>query len=295
MRVRHAKLVQAGLVAFVWFAGTVRWLIGSLTGLLFVLIALWWYLRWNGPDKPLGSRELVLWFEDQRDDVKLALAAMLLTLMGFMIAFWTASMTWRRQKELELRIEASKAVHARFERALRSINSIEAYLHVLNNAITAAKSMLPAPGARSHLVFINSRAEAFANDRQGLFAAMLDVYELYGEFAGIFANVIGVEKDIKRAARAIEIAQEKLGAFSPPHADPDDLSFVQSFLTRCDIDALNAAHGQCAQSRGDASRFSGKAGGKLTAAVIKPNLLALISFTRNRHIISELLSKKPLD
>lgn len=291
MHIRHAKLVQSSLVAFVWISGTVRWFMGSLTGLLIFLAALWWYLRWNGQVKPFGPGELVLWFESQRDDVKLALAAMLLTLMGFMVAFWTASMTWRRQKELELRIEASKAIHARFERALRPLNSLEAYLDVLIKGISAAEAIAPSPSARSHLAFANSRAEAFATDRQALFAAMLDVYELYGEFAVVFANVLGVEKDIKRAAKAIEIGQEKLGAFSPPHTDPEDPNFVQSFLARCNIAALKAAHQQCAETRGDASKFSGKAVGKLTSAIIKPNLLALIAFTRHRHIISAMLSR----
>src|SRR5437762_13392205 len=114
---------------------------------------------------------------------------------------------------------------------------------------------------------------------------MLDVYELYGEYASIFANVIAVPTDLKRAAAAIEAAQQKLGAVVPPWADPAAPGFMRTFLSRCNLEVLQAAHAECGRAREVASGLYGRASGILIHGIVRPNFWALVHITRMGRVV----------
>jgi len=284
-----AQLVTACiLIPWVWLAGTLRWLVGSAWGVLVLALSAYFYLRRTSLSRPLLPSELLAWFAAQRYEIKLGILGALLTVIGFAIAFWTASATWTRQKELELRIEAHKAILTRFQRALRLLNGLESYLHILVNALRALTPQLPEAEIARHIAFSNSQAMEFSKSRQHLYAAMLDVYELYSEYAVIFANVIAVPADLRKAAAAIEAAQAKLGVIVPPQADPNAPGFVQTFLSRCNLQVLEAAHAECGRARELASGIYGRASGILLYAIVKPNFWALVNFTRMGRLIGRI-------
>ena len=169
-RVVEAVHVTAAilLIAWVWIRGTAAWLIGSPLGVLVLSLAWYGYLRHYGLSKPFLPSELLAWLSAQRYEVKLGIAGGLLTALGFAIAFWTAASTWRRQKELELRLNAQHEIHARFERALRLLNSLESYLHVLIQAISTIPPEATEAEVGQRLVYFNSQAPLFASNRQGI-------------------------------------------------------------------------------------------------------------------------------
>ena len=132
-----AQVVTASIVIpLAWIEGTLRWLIGSASGVLVLSLSAYFYLRRTSLSRPLMPSQLLAWFAAQRYEIKLGILGALLTVVGFAIAFWTASTTWRRQKELELRIEGHKAILTRFQRALRLLNSLDSYLR--NRPVMAA-------------------------------------------------------------------------------------------------------------------------------------------------------------
>jgi hypothetical protein len=276
------------LVPWAWIGGTFRWLIGSASGVLVLALSAYFYLRRTSLSRPLAPSELLAWFAAERYEVKVAILGALLTMIGFAIAFWTASATWTRQKELELRIEAHKAVLRRFQRAIRLLNGLDAYLHVLITALRTLTPRMPEAEIGRHVAFSNSQAMEFSKSRQELYAAMLDVYELYGEYASIFANVVAVPADLKRAAAAIEAAQQALASIVPPLADPNAPGFVQTFLSRCNLEVLEAAHAECARAREVASGIYGRASGILIHAIVKPNFWALIHVTRMGRVVGRI-------
>ena len=284
-----AQVVTASIVIpLAWIEGTLRWLIGSASGVLVLSLSAYFYLRRTSLSRPLMPSQLLAWFAAQRYEIKLGILGALLTVVGFAIAFWTASTTWRRQKELELRIEGHKAILTRFQRALRLLNSLDSYLHVLINALRTLTPQMPEAEKALHIAFSNSQAMEFSKSRQQLYAAMLDVYELHSEYAVIFANVIAVPTDLRKAAAAIEAAQRQLASVVPPTADPHAPQFVQTFLSRCNLQILEAAHAECGRAREVASGIFGRASGVLIHAIVKPNFWALVNITRMGRIVGRI-------
>jgi len=228
-----SEWILAGiLIPLMWIAGAFRWLIGSAWGGLLLALLAYWYLLRHGAAQPFTPSQLLDWFAQQPYEVKLGVAGGLLTMLGFAIAFWTASATWSQQKELELRLEASKAIHARFSRAIRLLNQISAYLFVLIGAIRAITADMPEEVKAAHLAFSNSRATEFSNLRQQLYAAMMDVYDLHAEYAPVFAKVISVSKGLQAAEAAIKTAQQRLAPVIAPYADQARPNFAATFLVR---------------------------------------------------------------
>jgi hypothetical protein len=276
-----SERVAAGLLlACLWIASTIRWLIGSALGALVLALAAYLYLRKRSLSRPLVPHELLDWFIGQGHDVKLGLVGALLTLIGFAIAFWTASATWKRQKELELRLDAARAVHVRFQRAIRHLNHAAAYLHLLTDALRAIAVQGVTPQTAQSLAFVDSKGTEFSNHRQQLYAAMLDVYELYGEYANVCGNVPNAMADIKKSAGAIEAAQRALAPIIPPHADTSKQNFAATFLTQCNLPMLEAAQTEAERQRHNASVLYGRAAGVLIAAIVRPNFFGLLNVTR---------------
>ena len=281
-----SEWILAGiLIPLMWIAGAFRWLIGSAWGGLLLALLAYWYLLRHGAAQPFTPSQLLDWFAQQPYEVKLGVAGGLLTMLGFAIAFWTASATWSQQKELELRLEASKAIHARFSRAIRLLNQISAYLFVLIGAIRAITADMPEEVKAAHLAFSNSRATEFSNLRQQLYAAMMDVYDLHAEYAPVFAKVISVSKGLQAAEAAIKTAQQRLAPVIAPYADQARPNFAATFLARCNLPTLEACHAECVLARESASVLYGRSSGALVSAILRPNLLALLNVTRKGRLI----------
>lgn len=284
---RHRRIVHVAEVAtaaivipIAWLELFARWLVGSALGGFALAAGFYWYLSRYGANRPFTPSQLLGWFAAQPYEVKLGIGGGLLTLAGFAIAFWTAAATWRHQKELELRLEASRAIHARFSRAIRLLNEISAYLFVLIDALQAVTPEMPEAQKAARLAYSNSRAMQFSQLKQQLYAAMLDVYDLHGEYASVFANVISVSKGLHTAEAAIRAAQGRLGPLVPPNADPNAPNFAATFLARCNVPLIDACHRECVQAREMASMLYGRSAGALVSKILRPNFIGLVSATR---------------
>lgn len=288
---RHQRIVRVAEVAtaaivipIAWLELLTRWLVGSALGGLVLAGGWYWYLWRFGASKPFTPAQLLAWFAAQPYEVKLGIGGGLLTLAGFAIAFWTAAATWRSQKELELRIEASKAIHTRFSRAIRLLNEISAYLFILTDALRAVTPEMPEGLKAARLAYSNARAVQFSQLKQQLYAAMLDIYDLHGEYASIFANVISVSTGLRNAEAAIKAAQDKLGPLVPPYADPNTPNFAATFLSRCNLPLFDACHSACVEAREMASMLYGRSAGALVSRIIRPNFIGLLSASRMGRI-----------
>jgi hypothetical protein len=109
---------------------------------------------------------------------------------------------------------------------------------------------------------------------------MLDVYDLHGEYASVFANVISVSAGLRNAEAAIRAAQDRLGPLVPPYADPITPNFAAIFLSRCNLPLFEACHRECMEAREMASMLYGRSAGALVSGIIRPNFIGLVSASR---------------
>ena len=127
----RSKLLLPLLLSFSAIIAFVGWLTSSSIGVLIVSIVLYVGVRQWTTIKPFDAQDLGAWFADQPQTTQLGIVASLITLCGFVVAYRTALANWKKQKQLELRLEAAKDIQKTFSSALRSIHAANSYLHVL--------------------------------------------------------------------------------------------------------------------------------------------------------------------
>lgn len=276
-------------ITIAWIAATWRWLTGNLQGCFLLLVATYLSLRWrHGEIRPFSASQLLEWFSTQSTQTKLTLSTLTLTMLGFMFAFWTTSLTWRRHRELELRIEAAKEIHVRLQPALTKLAAINLYLSVLRTATVTARNLLPTnpAGAAWHIHFPNSASEAFLRDRADFDAALVEVGALRDAYSTVMANVADAPAAMRRAEDALRGVKQVLWSVNPPRADPASETFVTDFLAQCNDALFAMAHSEGTKAHERASTLAGFARGRLLRQVVPPNLHALWGISRNWRSIA---------
>jgi hypothetical protein len=278
----NQQTVDPGIKANAWTqwlivrAGTILlWLSATLWGTAFLLAAVWWFFRLWGKFQPFTLPQLLAWFGSLEPGSRVAIGGWFLTMMGFMIAFWTASFTWRKHKELELRIEAAKAAHASFQAAFIKLKLINQYLRALVDIGVSARKHPDDGQMIQQLRQLNDYASTFIELRRDLDTAVVDTSSVIACYIPIFQNVFTVADKINTARDALATITEELWKFEPPKADPNALEFVQIFTLQYDpVTTLHLAS-EGAKALRYASTYSGFARGRLFGSVVRANGWAL--------------------
>jgi hypothetical protein len=99
---------------FPWVFGTLglldlvrRYLFSTLFGLFLFAVGLYLGMYWLSPVKPFSGQQLALWFDGLPTESKGAMGAALLTVLGFLIAFRTASVNWRDELRVTISVQAA--------------------------------------------------------------------------------------------------------------------------------------------------------------------------------------------
>lgn len=105
----------------------------TLTSMLIISVLLYFYAEsWLGV-KPFTPSELLMWFSDLRATERTALLSSLLTVAGFLVAFATASYSWKAKTLAEIKIKTADDIDESFTRCTTLINKCHLYVDFLIN------------------------------------------------------------------------------------------------------------------------------------------------------------------
>ena len=267
-----------------------RFLFGSLKGILLLSALLYWSLWLIGEPKPFSSAELVLWIDALPIESKTAVITSILTILGFLIAFYTASANWRAEGLAQLKARTASEIEVFFTEASRHTTDAEIYIRYIVDTV----SMLQTVGATPESMFRIARSQdglaKFAATRDRLSAMSVEVHHLIGRHYSVLSIVWGAAKALEDAAAAFtEVAQTmwvRLPIISLELPDPE-LQFVAcvnkaeaaAFLESCErnFDFINA--------------ITGGVRGSLLSPIVGVNLSSIASMFDKRSSMPEALAK----
>lgn len=105
-----------------------RFLFASVYGALILAIGLYFYVKHFTSVDPFTPEELLLWTTSISPDYKVAILYSFITIIGFIIAFHTATLNWKNQMKAQLRTKASDDIDNFFSIVLSNISSAEIYI-----------------------------------------------------------------------------------------------------------------------------------------------------------------------
>lgn len=181
----------------------IRWLSGTLAGAFVTSVTLYAAMNLFADTKPFTPSELLVWFSGLSPELKGGIVSSLVTAVGFFVAFRAASLSWKEQAAITLRITAIDEVSAFYDETLKVAGSMEAYAGTLVNALSQhGREQLSQEGfwLTEHLI---KTGEKFVQDRDRLGALSIDVHRLSAKHGSLLVPVPDAIQVLNDCAKAL--------------------------------------------------------------------------------------------
>jgi hypothetical protein len=188
-----------------------RFIFASTYGALLLVLGLYAYAVTYTSINPLTPSELVSWIAVLSSEYKVALLSSLVTIVGFVVAFHTATINWRNQMRAQLKAQAAGEIESFF--AVASGNITTASLHVESLIETVNKIQKGASiyDASFSVAYQQGKAREFMAARDTLSQASVEVHRLIGRNYNLLSTGWGLPASVKLAAEALSKVTKKCG------------------------------------------------------------------------------------
>ena len=272
-----------------------RFLFGSAFGLLLLALAAYWLSPRVGGPTPLSASELFAWAAGLSSEYKVAVLSGLVTVVGFIVAFHTATVTWHSETNARLRADVAGEIEGFFAPLASNVTSAMIYAKTLVrtvNQIQGGCSALEADGLLAH---VQRETQRFFTARAAISEASSNVYRLVGRNYSLLASQWGVMGDISTAVAALGQVSRAMW-IRVPAIDLNDPARYANFIADVNVAECLAFVSVC-ETRSDViSTMTGSARGVLMAPIVGfgwPSLFHMIRERRDFRQMAEELRRNP--
>lgn len=165
-----------------------RFFTANIYGIFILLISIYYIYPYFTGVEPFKLNDLMIWFAEQSDTLKSLLVSSLVTVIGFIIAFQSATKNWKDQLVGNIRVQASNDIDAIYTRINEIINSLKIYSDTNLKILSRIKSNADSNEIYSSIKFVLSQTEKFRSERQELSLLHGRAFQLYGRFDDSIRN-----------------------------------------------------------------------------------------------------------
>lgn len=233
-----AKFPPAVSVPLFYVAITIifilRFLVANLFGIFILSCALYYTApSFLGVD-PYSFSGLVVWFSDQEDSTKTSLLASIVTVMGFLIAFASASYNWRSQALSQLRIEAAAEIDRFFAQCTQRATDCRLYAEGLVEAVNEIQRGCDRDEAAFLARYHREKGLEFERHRQELVALGVEAHRLQGRYTNLLTLSPGLIANMQIAISALSRIIDEVW-FNRPFIIDHDPDPVSSFIHQTNV------------------------------------------------------------
>ena len=282
-RRRIARRLSPYLFVFTFLNWVYQLLFGTLLGVLFVSLVAYFLVGRFTQIEPLGVPGLLDWFATLPTEAQTAVATGLLTVIGFVAAFWAAFAAWKKQLEIHIRMTVAEDLNTAFTDAQRVANRLSAHLETLQESIAEAIVATSPDDKKLALIWVNSQAEIVANWQRDLYQANQNYYGVIGKNGFVLASVPGGWERYQRVAQILSRAAEHCGAVWWPRSDFNRPDFVDDYLRQVDTKKLQRAIVSCKRVNSECSALIGMLRAQLTSGTIRVRIATVSHMLKRRN------------
>ena len=267
-----------------------RFLLWSLKGVLALTILLYW-LAWLAADpKPFTPAQLALWVDALPIESKTAVTTAVLTILGFLIAFYTASATWRSEGLAHLKAAVAGDIEVFFNEAARLITDAEIYVRYLVDTVNALQSTGVNPETMFRVKRSQDEMSKFVALRERLSAMSVEVHRLGSRHYSVLSTVWGGTRALEDAAAAFSEMTERMWIRLPiiSFELPDP---ALQFVAKVNVAESSAFLDSYTRNYSFISGVTGGIRGLLLAPLVGVNLASVVSMFGKRAVLLDALSK----
>lgn len=226
----HRLLNSLRLLLNVIFRLTYRYVFGSIWGVLGLTLLLYFNSEFVLGTQPITFKELALLVISMESSTKASIATALITIIGFMVAYWTASSNWKEQLRAQLCTQASGRLTEFSNLCSQDITTCKIYAeNVVKVYDLVERDELE---QAFHLVnYIHSSTQKTLLAREQVIANSIKSHILLSPYNSILVGIPGSIKHFQLACKRLGDITDFI-YFPISYPIQDDKNVVDSFL-RC--------------------------------------------------------------
>jgi len=248
-RVLSPTIAVPAFYMFITIAVILHFLFGTVFGFFLLSLAAYWGVGHYGQSTPLSFGELLLWLSSQPEAYKVAIISAALTVVGFVVAFHTATMNWRNQLKAELKAQSAGEVEEFFAVVSRLISDVSIYVRSLVDAVNTIQRGESQQDAEFAVSWALNESQKFVATRNQLSQAQIEVHRIKGRHYTILSSGWGLPATFDHAVEAFNKVGERMW-IRLPVVNVNDPNHLQNFLNQVNV-------AECNQFLEAAERYSG--------------------------------------
>ncbi|MCU8395839.1 hypothetical protein M2G63_21090 [Vibrio vulnificus] len=280
MSQKYGSLIKTAFFYIIVSAGVCsRFLLGNIYGVLLTLLTVRYFSEDLFGYPPFSYSELIDWIYSLSGEMKVAIVSSLVTVVGFLVAYASATSNWKSQLLANIKLQAWSELNAFFAEVGTLVTDCDIYA---SEVLEASEKIRKSKNNNEKLFLVsyqNSRGHEIDLKRKRLVAMSIQVHQFTGRYANLFTSMPSVQENFDVAAKALNEVTSK-SWFNIPVAYPEDTDPVTTFLQQVNETQLLDYKSSVDKNRILLSFYPGSAGGQLQSGIVPINGVSLFNMLK---------------
>ncbi|WP_111657768.1 hypothetical protein [Isoalcanivorax indicus] len=250
-------------------------------GLLIIAVLIYFNAELIFGCSPLNSEEIFSVLVSLEKEYKVALISSSVTIVGFAVAFHTATINWRSQMRSNIMLGVATEIEDFFSNALKSITTVQLYAEELIRDVSGVQAATTMQEAAFIVNFNISRQQEFYQARQAISESSIEVHRFLARGHNALASNWGALPAMHRAEMALSEIATKMW-ISIPNIDAGDTHKVQAFIKQVSLEECHSLIKCCDRNARIISSLYGGVRGQLESTIMGVNVPMFFSFLAQR-------------
>lgn len=265
--------------SFITTAYLFRFFVGNIFGIF--LLSLFAYMNSNElfGITPYNFEQFMFWLVAQSESTKTAFLSSLITVVGFLLAYATATANWKGQLLANLKLQAAGELDVFFSEYSKLASDCEIYASYLVEAVDKIQKGCSVDEADFLVTYSCEQGQLFTQKRQRLIAMGIDVHGFQGRYSTLLLSAPGLQSSLNSAIRAVVKINEKLWINVPFHIQDHD-NTIQAFINQVNVSDCLALKSTFDACHGELNFSAGSVRGNLMSTVVGFNIWTMYHMFR---------------
>ncbi|WP_049630362.1 hypothetical protein [Cellvibrio sp. pealriver] len=268
-----------------------RFLFGSVVGILLCCIALYKLSGFLFGVDPLNFDELMMWLVTQGETTKAAVLSSVITVIGFLIAYATATSNWKAQLLANMKIQAAGEIEVFFAECSRLSTDCSLYAEALVEAVDKIQKDCALDDAVFLAHYNREQSQIFIQKRQRLVSMGIDVHRIHGKYGALLLSSPGLKAELDSATKALTNIIDKVWINVPFHVQGDQ-NVIQTFVNQVSVVDCISLKNAVEKNSSELSFASGGLRGNLMSTVVGFNFWTIFNLYKERSDFSNTIKER---
>lgn len=261
-----------------------RFLFGNIYGIFITSLAVYYFSKSLFGISPLGFDGLMQWIMSQSEVTKTAILSAFISVIGFLIAFTTATSIWKSQTLANLKLQAAGELHAFFDECSKLATDCKIYANFLVETVDKIQKGCSLDDANFLTHYNFDKGELFKKQRERLCLLSIEVYGLLGKYTELILSTRNLKTNLDSAANALKRITERIW-IQVPFPMENDPNPIQTFVNQVNIAKCTDLKNAVDENFLELNFSSGVAKGDLMSSIVDFNFWKLLYIYKERKAV----------